>query len=246
MYVSHRLYFLLCTVLLILFNDFRYQHLIHGGLALYTYLKIVHHNSLNLGAWEWKLHLFSTVFLTTFLTMFYFLDSFGCVGFWMLHDVESISGNLLAGFTILMIVSLAIITCTSYMGIRREVDKQRLKINHSGVVHNGYHSVANQCLSTYVWISRCIYCSMAIAYSVLMIETAVFGVVETTTAFVITIVSNSSGWANAWGFFYNERIKMNRRQSFFRDSRSRISGNTVYSKHGVNLSVEFELVASKA
>jgi hypothetical protein len=42
---------------------------------------------------------------------------------------------------------------------------------------------------------------------------AYFGVIEPITALLIVITANSSGWANALGYFHNRRIKERREEA---------------------------------
>jgi hypothetical protein len=146
-------------------------------------------------------------------------DTLIFVNFRFLHNIQTIEGRIL-GFYIATSASMqAICTTVGYRSIRKVIESQNVsmltyqdKSSTSKTLMNPLkrHSVATQCLTTFVRISVILYCTLALTYWAFVIQTC-FGVVEPSTAFVIVIVSNSSGWANTLGYFYNKRLKDKRR-----------------------------------
>jgi hypothetical protein len=59
-----------------------YQQLMHAGLALYTYVRVVRGRTLNLGRGEWRLHVICATIILISILVFLPLDSFGPSGFW--------------------------------------------------------------------------------------------------------------------------------------------------------------------
>jgi len=118
----------------------------------------------------------------------------------------------------------AFCTVGGYSAIKKEIANQNNKTvlnNQKQSFKNGKlrqpqkrHSIATKCLTTFVGISLALYCPLALAYWVFSIQICL-GVVEPLTVLFIVVVANSSGWANAMGYFYNRNLKARRTEKKF-------------------------------
>jgi len=68
-------------------------------------------------------------------------------------------------------------------------------------------------LTTYIWIAFYIYFPFVLGHWTLLFTTYFLGLIETSTTIVIVIAANSFGWANAMGYFYNQRMRLKRMQN---------------------------------
>ncbi|KAJ6641498.1 hypothetical protein Bhyg_06437 [Pseudolycoriella hygida] len=185
-----------------------YQQLMHAGLAIYTYLGVVRWKYLDLGRGDWKIHLICgglTIFLILGLLPF---DSFGPSGYWM-HQNVRYPGGVIFSFHVTVFVALqGFCTALGYRSIQRVVDegKQIISSHISSNRPQDLHGTAHKCLATFVLIAICLYCPLSFIVLAFSIEISL-GVVEPVTSLLIVIIGNSSGWANAVGYFRNRRIK---------------------------------------
>ncbi len=92
--------------------------------------------------------------------------------------------------------------------LKDEPAKQQLESRNSN--NSNYHPIPLKCLTTHVWIGVWIYCPLAIFISGHVFIQFKFGVTSPVLSGLIIIVTNSNGWVNALGYFYNERIKRSR------------------------------------
>jgi len=112
---------------------------------------------------------------------------------------------------------MTLCTTFGYTAIKKEITQQNKLLLNRQFKSDTYGknekckrlSTATQCLTTFVQISLVFYCCLALATLVFTIEIC-FGILEPTTVFIIVLLSNSSGWANARGYFYNKKLKARR------------------------------------
>lgn len=132
----------------------------------------------------------------------------------MAHDATTLNGQVLG--VVIAVTSTFNACCTTfgYYSIKTTVDKSKATLKSfrkSHSTNNSYHhhknSIASQCLTTYVWVAACLYCPLAILLWVNVLFQIVMKSVEPLSSFFIVIVANSSGWANAYGYFHNEKLK---------------------------------------
>lgn len=83
--------------------------------------------------------------------------------------------------------------------------------NSCRIIQPRYHSTATNCLTTFVYISICLYFPFAVT-AWLYLTFGFFGFIEPTTAFIVVIAANSGGWVNMWGYFHNRKLKEMRRK----------------------------------
>lgn len=134
--------------------------------------------------------------------------------FRMAHDATTMNGQILGVVIALTSTFNAFCTTFGYYSIKSSVDtvKAKLKANKSGdtCYHRRQNSTASQCLTTYVWVAAILYCPLALLLWVNVLFQMVLNVLEPLSSFLIVIVANSSGWANAYGYFHNENMKKER------------------------------------
>ncbi len=128
----------------------------------------------------------------------------------MAHDATTLNGQILGVVIALTSSFNAFCTTFGYYTIKSTVDtvKARLlsnKINSNH--HKRQNSTASQCLTTYVWVAAILYCPLALLLWVNVLFQIVLNSLEPLSSFLIVIVANSSGWANAYGYFHNEQMK---------------------------------------
>lgn len=130
----------------------------------------------------------------------------------MLVNFQSPGGTVFSIFAITSCTFQAICTTFAYTQIRREVkagQKVAVKMRATQVTT---HTTASQCLSTFVRISIATVGPSAIFYSTIVIQT-MFGFLEPVTVVVYVMFFNSIGTLNAFGYFYNKRIKARGKES---------------------------------
>lgn len=147
------------------------------------------------------------------------------------NNVQTQSGHMLAAFSALLGATLCFATSASYISIKRMVDRHELE-NEGAVIHNDFHATATHCLTTYIAMCFLVYCPLSIAYLAFLLETAYFKVIETTTALVVVVSANSLGWANAFVYFYNKKVKLRRNG----DNNNVLEDGDVSRKRGVTTS----------
>lgn len=126
-----------------------------------------------------------------------------------MHQNVRYPGGVTFSFHVTVSVALqGFCTALGYRSIQRVVNagKQSISSHISSNQRQDRHSTASECLATFVLVSICLYCPLSFIVLAFSVETS-FGVVEPVTALLIVVVGNSSGWANAAGYFRNRRIK---------------------------------------
>lgn len=191
----------------------------HASVAAYTYIRIIHRIRPDLGKWEWKLHLICWLFLGVTIPTLYHFKAFGCSGYWMANDVTTNQGMILAGLAAMTATLNACCTTFGYLSIRKKALKTLKSLtstpptNQNGIMGRkmkGFKSTATQCLSTYVWIASCLYCPLAFLMWITVFIHITTDSIEPVSTFLVVLVANSSGWANAYAYFKNERIRKGR------------------------------------
>jgi hypothetical protein len=104
---------------------------------------------------------------------------------------------------------------------------QYLEPGHAKIRRN--HSIATQCLTTFVRLYIFLYYPLGIALSVSALATSL-GVIEPITIFTTVVVANSCGAANAVVYFYNERLKA-RRKALMREVKGHTPSNFSVSQN---------------
>ncbi len=151
----------------------------------------------------------------------------------MLQDVRTNGGIALGWFVTLSATTQGITTTIAYRQIKLVVIRQKLALmRHASMERSSAKNSTSECLTTFVIIAMTLYCPLAISYFLFSIQT-MFKVIEPVTVLIIVISANSSGWANAVGYFYNLRIKSNRdkekAEKFIMINSSTTTGSTVFS-----------------
>ncbi len=191
----------------------------HASVAAYTYIRIIHRIRPDLGKWEWKLHLLCWLFLSVTIPTLYYFKAFGSSGYWMANDVTTNQGMILAGLAAMTATLNACCTAFGYHSIKKKTQRTLESLMSmtptpenvlSGPNMKGFKSTATQCLSTYVWVASCLYCPLAVLMWICVFIHVATDSIEPVTTFLVVVVANSSGWANAYGFFQNERIRKER------------------------------------
>jgi len=127
----------------------------------------------------------------------------------ILHKPNTTSGIILAYYMCASLSLQALCTSVGYKSIIKIIATQKKSLAHGVNTASGsfrHHSIATQCLTTFVRIAEIIYCTLAIAAWVFVIQITL-GVEEPMTVYTIIVTANCSGWANALGYFYNRRVK---------------------------------------
>lgn len=196
------------------------------SISLYTYFCVIHGIRIFLGHWEWRLHFAGVIFTAILLPGYHFLDSFGYSGYWFSYNAAESSGWVLGVGAAVACSLNATVTAYSRYTIKKRVQEQREKMSSFKIKRQysddpqinkrtrkalsntqGYHSTAIQCLSTYVSLATCLHCPLAVLLWIYVLLQIAWGVIEPFTALLIVMITNSYGWANAYGYFYNIRVK---------------------------------------
>lgn len=142
----------------------------------------------------------------------------------MAYDPKSWTGKMVGFLLALTCTINASCTTIGYFRIRVALVKTRRRLDsHSGLSSTLTNKltlrssktgqdVAYECLSTYVYVGACIYCTLGVLMWIDFFFQAFMCVVEPLSAFLIAIVANSSGWANSYGYWRNEKLKRRERQ----------------------------------
>lgn len=134
----------------------------------------------------------------------------------MAHNPKTVSGQILGVVISMTSTFNACSTTLGYWRIRSTVlsMKKKLKAHKTGGSSNSGHpeqqSTASKCLTTYVWVAACLYCPLALMLWINVLFEMILGAVEPLSSLFVVIVANSSGWANAFGYFHNEQLKKGR------------------------------------
>lgn len=144
--------------------------------------------------------------------MLYYFESFGSNAYWIGPNASSNKGALYVGLACTVATMNASITIFGYYSIRRKC----LKVLKSSEVGEKRQSTTTRCLSTYVGIAVCLYFPMVISLWTNVSIVLLTHKTEPFTSMVSVIVANSSGLANCWGYFRNERIRRKRFQEKLR------------------------------
>lgn len=126
-----------------------------------------------------------------------------------MHQNVRYAGGVTFSFHVTVSVALqGFCTALGYRSIQRVVNegKQTISNHISSNQRQDRHATASECLATFVLVSICLYCPLSFIVLAFSVETS-FGVVEPVTSLLIVVIGNSSGWANAAGYFRNRRIK---------------------------------------
>lgn len=137
----------------------------------------------------------------------------------MLQDANTPGGTALGLYIFISSSAQALCTTLGYRGIQRTLQRQKeamlrhkikVKGHHPQTKSEGNYSTASECLATFVFISLCLYFPLSLFFFVSVVLQNMAGLVEPMTTLLIVITSNSSGWANAFGYFHNRRVKARR------------------------------------
>lgn len=190
----------------------RYRQLLILLLAGYTYTRVVHKRDLDLGAFEWKLHvgILSTILIC--IPVLLPFDAFGPCGFWSLNDVRTTGGSVFGIYLAVTTIIMGICNTFGYNGIRRAVEARRRATSYLGT-KGLKEQAAISCLSTYIFVSIVLYWPMIFNYSIITIETSAFGILEPVTTYAQILLAGSSGWVHSSAYFYNLRLKRLREQA---------------------------------
>lgn len=129
--------------------------------------------------------------------------------FHRMHQNVRFPGGVTFSFHVTISVALqGFCTALGYRSIQRIVNegKQTISSHISSNQRQDRHTTASECLATFVLVSICLYCPLSFIVLAFSVETSL-GVVEPVTALLIVVIGNSSGWANAVGYFRNRKIK---------------------------------------
>ncbi|OXA58686.1 uncharacterized protein LOC110845534 [Folsomia candida] len=215
-----------------LFFFFGYQQLMNAGLTLSTYLKVVKHVTLQFGYLEWRLHTAVFLILISQIGMYCYLEAFGNGGFWFLIDLKTGWGIFFGAAVCATCTAHATLTLVAYRAIQNVIsDHKRLfgtyveplppkysddenkfpnSVRINSYIHQTTYSTATNCLTTFIYISICLY--FPLAFIVWAGWTfAYFGYIEPFCALGVIISANSGGWVNAWGYFHNRKLKERRK-----------------------------------
>lgn len=135
-----------------------------------------------------------------------------------MHDATTATGRILGIAMAATSTANALCTTLGYSQIKRKVIriKTHLKSHNNkgegggGASGENVNSIASQCLATYVWMAACLYCPLAVLLWINILFQVAIGVVEPLSSWLLVIVANSSGWANAYAYFHNEDLKLSR------------------------------------
>lgn len=152
-------------------------------------------------------------------------------------DLRTKSGLILGGIVCLTASTHAALTLFAYRAIQNVISCQQrvfsylesplpperilrpaiIPGNHAShpIRINSYvqqqsYSTATNCLTTFIYISLCLYIPLALACWVGWIFSC-YGYIEPLSALGVTIFANSGGWVNALGYHHNRRLKEKRR-----------------------------------
>jgi len=123
------------------------------------------------------------------------------------HDTTA--GVVLSFFIALVGTVGATLIISSYYIIKNEIKKRQDILNTISVGHlrrRKSYSTATDCLTTYILIAVFIYTPLAILSWIYAIASWA-GYIEPINVYLITTIACSSGWANSWGYFYNEKLR---------------------------------------
>lgn len=121
----------------------------------------------------------------------------------MANDVTTNSGRFYGAIVASASTLNAFCTSFGYYCIRRRI--LMLKANKQHIMKQC--SIIFRCLTTYVYIAAWLYWPLAISLWINLFFQVVFHTVEPLSCLLIAIIANSSGWANTYGYFYNENLK---------------------------------------
>lgn len=158
--------------------------------------------------------------------------------FRFLTDYNTTAGKVL-GLSICLTTTIhAVLTLKAYTSIRQVITKQRRIVSTYTIPPTSvdmeksqshanetwghghplpqpnqcrYYSTATNCLTTFVYISLCLYFPLAMSAWVFQIL-GMFGYMEPINILAIVVGANSGGWVNAVGYFHNKNIKKRRCQ----------------------------------
>lgn len=131
----------------------------------------------------------------------------------MAHDATTLNGQILGVVIALTSSFNACCTTFGYYSIKSAVESVKTKLHtNSSSYHHRQNSTASKCLTTYVWVAAILYCPLALLLWINVLFQITMQVLEPLSSFLIVIVANSSGWANAYGYFHNEQIKKERQK----------------------------------
>lgn len=141
-----------------------------------------------------------------------------------MHDATTATGRVLGIAMAATSTANALCTTLGYSRIKKKVIRIKTHLKtHSSVGGGGgasgenVNSIASQCLATYVWMAACLYCPLALLLWINILFQVAIGVVEPLSSWLLVIVANSSGWANAYAYFHNEDLKLNREMQRMRN-----------------------------
>lgn len=134
----------------------------------------------------------------------------------MMHDATTTTGMLLGVAMAATSTANAACTTLGYYRIRQNVVKLKLHLrahNPDKLNDKPESCLGSQCLATYVWMAACLYCPLALLLWINILFQVFSGMVEPLSSWLLVIVANSSGWANAYAYFHNEALKQKRRET---------------------------------
>jgi len=114
--------------------------------------------------------------------------------FRILNKPNTTSGIILGYYMCISTTVQAFCTCVGYRSIRNIIETQKQSFAHGNNTLSGHfrhHSIATQCLTTFVRIAEIIYCTLAIVAWAIVIQMT-WGVEEPLTIFYTIVVTANS------------------------------------------------------